>query len=205
MKHWPILSVVLLCCALPGLVLGQGTDSAGTPKPARPLFRDYARECGCAFGGGCVASALPLAVAAGFLYDAAWGGSGEESGMTAICFGLAAYVIGSAAAANRAGNQRGWSGSGGWSLALAAAPAAGTTIAIPMDNEVAGGVGFYLSLFVVPALASIGYNIGATRREPRAWESRFAPPTFASRMESSPEPGRRGEVAFDAKLLSVRF
>lgn len=60
-------------------------------------------------------------------------------------------------------------------------------------------------VFVVgtPALAAVGYNIGATRRELRSWENRLVPPSLETRMAGSAETGT--SVCFDARIVAVRF
>jgi hypothetical protein len=206
-KHWPIRFAVLLCCVLLGLVAGQGTDSAGVVQKSRPQSGDYALESAGALATG-FAMVIPLSLLAYFVSP----GDGQGSGIAAGIVGgasAAAFVFGCPVGANWAGNARGWSGSFGRSLGFALIPPAAALGILYLSSEANSDAlmvaGVAVAIVGTPVMASVGYNIGATRREPRSWESRLAPPSFAARAVDSPEPGGRGDVTVDARLLTVWF
>jgi MFS family permease len=207
MRRWLILSVVLLCATVPALAFGQGVDSAGVVQKSRPSFRDYALESAAGLATG-FAMVIPLSLLTYFVSS----GDGQGSGVAAGIVGgasAAAFLFGCPVGANWAGNARGWSGSFGRSLGLALIPPAAALGILYLSSEASSdalmAAGVAVAVVGTPVMASVGYNIRATRGEPRSWENRLAPPSFAARAVDSPEPGERREMALDARLLTVRF
>jgi hypothetical protein len=127
------------------------------------------------------------------------------------------YTFGSAAAANWVGNKNGWSGSFGWSWGLSALTVVGglglAAVLVTAAADDASGRGYYyaaegvglLCLAGAPAMATVGYNIGARRRTPSSLQNRLGTPCFSARLERPHEPGQHRAVALDARLLTVRF
>ena len=201
----------------PGSPAAQFADSGSIERNVRPEFSDYALEALGAYGCGCGA-AVPAFVAFG-LYGLSTMDAGEmEPGVTAalLTVGFGGLTLGSAAAANWIGNRMGWSGSFRWSWGLSALSVGGgyalaAGVGYAARNDLSGsGAGVaavlgYAGMLAAPAMAAVGYNIGAKRREPLSWQDRIDPPSFTARVEAPCEPGEQRAVTLDAKLLTLRF
>ncbi len=124
------------------------------------------------------------------------------------CVTLAAYSAGSGLGAVLVGRALHFDGNTGKSFGMAfVAPVIGIG-ALIVYGTTGSAVAGYTSLvsFVAgpPILATVGYNTD-TPMDFAGSRSRLQPPSFAARLEHSGEAGRRAVVAFDARLLSVRF
>jgi hypothetical protein len=209
MMRRPVLSAVLLWCILPGPAAGQEIDSLGTIRGDRPLFPDFALESAGAVAGGC-GMLTPIGIL-GALSSPAIGSGDPVMGQIVGYAALPALALGCAVGATYAGKARGWHGSFGWSLGLAAVPdavACGVLFLNSLGSQPSDAVSLACIAVIAvgtPVMAVVGYNIGATRRAPRSWENRLVPPSFAARAVHSPEPGKSRDVALDARLLTIRL
>ena len=205
LKHSRNLSAVLLCVILPALAFGQGAGGTGTSEPGRPLLADYAIESAGALATG-FAMVIPLSLLAYFLSPDDGQGSGVAAGIVGGA-SAAAFVFGCPVGANLAGNARGWSGSFGRSLGFALIPPAAALGILYLGSEANSDAlmvaGVAVAVVGTPVMASVGYNVGAIRGEPRSWENRLAPPSFAARVTGSSEDG--AEACIDVRLVAVRF
>jgi hypothetical protein len=207
MMRWPILHAVLLLCIT--LAAGREIDSLGAVRNDQPQFLDYAIESAGAVAGGC-GMLTPIGIL-GALSSPVIGSGDPVMGQIVGYAALPALALGCAVGATYVGKARGWHGSFGWSLGLALTPVVALCGAEYLNSRAespsdALSIASIAVAFIgLPVMAVVGYNIGATRREPRSWENRLVPPSFAARAVRSPEQSRSGGVALNARLLAFRF
>lgn len=187
--------------------LNPGPFAEETPRPGPAA---YSLEGLGAVGMGVAVTALPA-----FLFLAASYNSplSDNSGSYVPvifwgCATLTAYSAGSGLGAVLVGQALHLDGNTGESYGLAfMAPLIGVGALIvygTTGSPVAGYASAVSFLAGPPILATVGYNMGSSLDYARSHD-RFQPPSFAARLERSGEAGHRAVVAFDARLLSVRF
>jgi hypothetical protein len=204
MMRWPILSAVLLLCILPGPVAGQ--DVFGPPA-ARPGPGAYALEGLGALGTGAAFALPPLIVTGLAAAQNNLSGGSQTPVLVWGCVTVAVYAIGSGVGAGWVGRAIRWDGSSGWSYGLAMVPPVVSAGLFYLGSQthasMARDAGIILAGVGTPVLATVGYNVTASRDMYGSGPGRFLPPSIATRMVGSPEAGT--SVCFDARLVSVRF
>jgi hypothetical protein len=203
-----VLSAVLLFCILPGPVAGQAIGDQFGTYSGKPGPGAYAIEGLGALGTGVGFALLPLVVTAGVALGNDFGVGGYQTKLLVWgCVTEAAYAVGSGVGAGWVGHAVGWDGSSGWSYGLAMVPPAVSAVLIFLESKKADSkyrdAGVVFAIAGTPILATVGYNIMASREMYGSCPGRFLPPSLAARMVGSQETG--ASICLDARLVAVRF
>jgi len=202
-----VLSAVLLFCILPGPVAGQAIGDQFGTSSGKPGPGAYVLEGLGALGTGVGFALLPLVVTVGVAL-----GYGPDPGyptklIVCDCITEAAYAIGSSVGAGVIGHAVGWDGSTGWSYGLAMVPPVVSGGLLFLESKKSASkyrdAGIVFAIAGPPILATVGYNIVASREMYGSAPGRFLPPSLAARMVGSPETGT--SICLDARLVAVRF